>query len=199
MNKPNTPPSETLSTSYFEDIYSKDPDPWSFETSEYEAEKYEASLAALTRPHYQSAFEIGGSIGVLTEKLAQRCEQLLSVDLSQLAQAKAIQRCKHLQQVRFRILNVPTEYPNEQFDLIVLSEVGYYWSWNDLEKAQEKIVSSLQPEGQLLLVHWLQDVPDYPLKGDDVHNSFLKLCPQRLRHVSGYSAEQYRLDLFERA
>lgn len=199
MNKPNTQPSETLTASYFEDIYSKDPDPWSFETSEYEAEKYEASLAALTRPRYQSAFEIGGSIGVFTEKLAQRCEQLLSVDLSKLAQAKAIQRCQRLQQVRFQILNVPAEYPDKQFDLVVLSEVGYYWSWDDLEKAQGKIVSSLQPEGQLLLVHWLQDVADYPLKGDDVHDSFLELCPQRLRHISGYRAEQYRLDLFERA
>ncbi len=195
----NNPLSETLTASYFEDIYSKDPDPWSFETSQYEAEKYEASLAALTRPRYQSAFEIGGSIGVLTEKLAKRCEQLLSVDLSKIAQAKAIQRCEQLRQVRFQILNVPIEYPDEQFDLIVVSEVGYYWSWDDLEKAQAKIVSSLQLKGQLLLVHWLQDVPDYPLKGDDVHDSFLKLCPQHLRHVSGYSAEQYRLDLFERA
>ncbi|MGB3300166.1 MAG: hypothetical protein WBA76_18035, partial [Phormidesmis sp.] len=59
----NKPPAETLSAGYFEDIYSKDPDPWDFETSEYEANKYQASLAALPGDRYQSAFEIGGSIG----------------------------------------------------------------------------------------------------------------------------------------
>ncbi len=196
--KMNNPPSETLPASYFDAMYSENPDPWNFETSEYEAEKYAASVAALPRDRYASAFEIGGSIGVLTQKLADRCDQLLSVDLSEIAQAKAIERCKQLPQVRFQILNVPAEYPNEQFDLVVVSEVGYYWSWADLEKAQQKIVSSLNPQGHLLLVHWLQDVPDYPLTGDDVHNSFLKLCPQLLQHCSGYCTAQYRLDLFER-
>lgn len=195
----NKPPSKTLPASYFEDIYSKDIDPWEFETSQYEADKYQASLAALPGDRYQSAFEIGGSIGVLTEKLAERCHRLLSVDLSKTAQAKAIQRCEHLQQVRFQILNVPADYPNEQFDLVVVSEVGYYWSREDLEKAQAKITASLQPKGQLLLVHWLPDVPDYPLTGDDVHDAFMALCPQHLCHILGYRAEQYRLDLFERA
>ncbi|MGB3298270.1 MAG: class I SAM-dependent methyltransferase, partial [Phormidesmis sp.] len=115
------------------------------------------------------------------------------------AQAKAIQRCEHLPQVRFQILNVPADYPNERFDLVVVSEVGYYWSREDLAKAQTKIIDSLQPKGQLLLVHWLPDVPDYPLTGDDVHNAFMAQCPQRLCHLLGYRAEQYRLDLFERA
>jgi predicted TPR repeat methyltransferase len=194
----NNSPDNTLPASYFEAMYSEDPDPWNFETSEYEAEKYEASLAALPRSRYASAFEIGGSIGVLTKKLAGCCDQLLSVDLSKIAQAKAVARCQRLPQVSFEILNVPTEYPDQQFDLIVVSEVGYYWSWADLEKAKDKIVSSLNQKAHLLLVHWLQDVPDYPLTGDDVHDSFLSLCPNYLRHCSGYYTQQYRLDLFER-
>lgn len=195
----NNSSAESLSADYFEAMYRQDKDPWNFETSDYEAEKYRASLAALPRPRYFSAFEIGGSIGVLTEKLAERCDRLLSVDLSTTAQASAIARCQHLRQVRFQVLNVPTEYPTELFDLIVVSEVGYYWSWKDLDRAKEKIIASLQSAGHLLLVHWLQDVPVYPLKGDDVHEAFLQQCPERLRHVSGYSAELYRLDLFERA
>jgi SAM-dependent methyltransferase len=194
----NNSPDKTLPASYFEAMYSQDPDPWNFETSEYEAEKYNVSLAALPRPRYASAFEIGGSIGVLTEKLAARCDRLLSVDLSKTAQAKAIQRCEHLPQVRFEILNVPSEYPDEQFDLIVVSEVGYYWSREDLAKAQRKILASLNQNGHLLLVHWLQDVPVYPLKADDVHDSFFQQCPKVLHHCLGYSTDQYRLDLFAR-
>lgn len=194
----NYPQSKTLTARYFENLYSCDPDPWKFETSEYEAQKYAATLAALPRACYQTAFEIGGSIGVLTEKLAARCQDLLSADLSKVAQAKAIARCQNLAQVRFKILNVPLEYPDEQFDLIVVSEVGYYWCVEDLKVAQDKIVASLQPSGHLLLVHWVQDAPEYPLRGNDVHESFLALPDDLLCHKSGYATEQYRLDLFER-
>jgi len=54
----------------------------------------------------------------------------------------------------------------------------------------------------LLLVHWTPYVPDYPLTGDEVHDSFLAYAGQagsKLRHLTGSRAEQYRLDLFERA
>ncbi len=62
--------SESLSTEYFDDLYQKNEDPWDFETSAYERDKYAATLAALPNAHYQNAFEIGCSIGVLTQQLA---------------------------------------------------------------------------------------------------------------------------------
>jgi beta-phosphoglucomutase-like phosphatase (HAD superfamily) len=187
----------TLPPSYFEALYSTDPDPWKFETSEYEANKYTNTIAALPK-HYQSAFEIGGSIGVLTEKLASKCDSLLSVDVSKLAQEKAIQRCQHLPQVRFEIMHVPMKFPEEMFDLIMVSEVGYYWNWEDMKKAKKCIVEHLQPGGHLLLVHWTLYARDYPLTGDEVHDSFFELTPDSLRHLRGQREEQYRLDLFEK-
>jgi predicted TPR repeat methyltransferase len=193
QNQPNS-----LPPSYFDKLYSDDPDPWKFETSEYEANKYAATIAALPKQRYRSAFEIGGSIGVLTEKLAQRCDSLLSVDVSKLAQDKAIARCKHLPQVRFEIMSVPEQYPDEMFDLTLVSEVGYYLCWEDLKKAQQLILQHLEPGGHLLLVHWTLYAKDYPLSGDEVHDSFLELTPTKLRHLRSQREEQYRLDLFER-
>lgn len=190
--------SQSLHPSYFDNLYSANPDPWSFETSEYEANKYAATLAALPKGHYRSALEIGGSIGVLTAKLAGRCDSLLSVDVSELAQNQAIRRCQALPQVRFQIIRVPETYPREQFNLTLLSEVGYYWSWEDLEKAQQCIIDHLEPGGNLLLVHWTLYARDYPLSGDQVHDSFMELTPAKLRHLKGQREEQYRLDLFER-
>ncbi|HEY9643248.1 MAG TPA: SAM-dependent methyltransferase [Coleofasciculaceae cyanobacterium] len=190
-------PSGSLPPSYFEKIYTDNPDPWGFETSEYEANKYAATVAALPKPRYRSAFEIGGSIGVLTEKLADRCDALLSVDVSQIAQAKAIERCQSLAQVRFQIMQIPEQFPEEQFDLILVSEVGYYLSWEDLHTAQSKILNHLELGGHLLLVHWTLYAKDYPLSGDEVHESFLGLIPP-LRHLTGWRADQYRLDLFEK-
>ncbi len=187
----------SLPPSYFEALYGTNPDPWKFETSVYEANKYAATIAALPK-RYKSAFEIGGSIGVLTEMLAAKCDSLLSVDVSKLAQERAIQRCQDLEQVRFQIMRLPEQYPEEMFDLTLVSEVGYYWCWEDLKKAQQCILEHLEPGGHLLLVHWTLYARDYPLSGDQVHDSFLELSPTQLRHLKGQREEQYRLDLFER-
>ncbi|MEH2408874.1 class I SAM-dependent DNA methyltransferase [Nostoc sp.] len=190
--------SNSLPPSYFDQLYSEAPDPWKFETSEYEANKYAATIAALPKERYRSAFEIGGSIGVLTEKLQERCDRLFSVDVSKLAQNRAKERCQHLSNVKFQIIRVPEEYPDEMFDLTLVSEVGYYWSWEDLKKSQQCILEHLEAGGHLLLVHWTLYARDYPLSGDEVHNSFFELTPNKLRHLKGQREEEYRLDLFER-
>lgn len=187
----------SLPPDYFNAIYAKQDDPWGFETRPYEADKYRATLAALPRMTYKSAFEIGCSIGVLTELLARRCESLLSVDVSERALERARRRCRHLPQVRFRQTQVPDEFPDESFDLILLSEVGYYWSRDDLLRARRLIVEHLNPDGQMLLVHWTPYVEDYPLTGDEVHTIFRE-AGNELRHLSGQRTDLYRLDLFER-
>jgi hypothetical protein len=97
-------------------------------------------------------------------------------------------------------MNVPTAFPSERFDLILVSEVGYYWGWENLAIAQELIVEHLEPGGHLLLVHWTPFVDDYPLTGDEVHDAFLAgaAAGNGLRHLVGSRRETYRLDLFER-
>lgn len=192
MNKPKN----SLPPSYFEDMYKKDPDPWDFETSDYEAQKYQTTINSLPQDRYSNALEIGGSIGVLSALLAQRCDSLLSIDVSETAQQKAIARCQDLPQVRFEIAQVPQAYPDEMFDLTLVSEVGYYLNWNDLKQTQQQILKHLHVGGHLLLVHWTLFAKDYPLTGDEVHNSFLQ--QSRLKHLKGLRQERYRLDLFER-
>jgi predicted TPR repeat methyltransferase len=193
MNKPQ----DSLQPSYFEDLYCQNPDPWNFATSDYEAQKYQATINALPQPRYRNALEIGGSIGVLTALLAQRCDSLLSIDVSEIAQKQAIARCQDLSQVRFKIAQIPQDYPDEMFDLTLLSEVGYYLSWQDLKTTQKLIIEHLDVGGHLLLVHWTLFAKDYPLTGDEVHNSFLEL-DRDLKHLTGWRQERYRLDLFER-
>jgi SAM-dependent methyltransferase len=194
----NPLPSKSLAPHYFDALYQADPDPWKFETSDYEANKYAATIAALPKSRYRSAFEIGGSIGVLTEKLAERTDALLSIDVSKLAQDWAIQRCQHLPQVKFQIMQVPQEFPDQTFDLVLVSEVGYYWDWADLRTAQQQILDALEPGGHLLLVHWTLYAKDYPLTGDEVHDAFLELSPVHLNHLLEQREAEYRLDLFER-
>ncbi len=192
--------SDSLSEQYFNDVYRQHDDPWDFEKSEYERKKYEATIAALPKPEYASVFEIGCSIGVLSEMLASRCNRLLSVDVSDLPLQKARKRLEKYSWVTVGKMAVPGEFPEAAFDLIVLSEVGYYWTEKDLFHAQEEMLAHLQPQGQLLLVHWTPFVPDYPLTGDQVHDRFMDLTGENdpLVHLLGSRTEKYRLDLFEK-
>jgi SAM-dependent methyltransferase len=181
---------------YFSRLYQEHEDPWDYESSEYEAEKYKQSLEALPREHYQHAFEIGCSIGVFTAKLAPRCERLLSVDLNPVVLDRAKQRCLQFAHVNFKVMSVIEEYPADVFDLTVLSEVGYYLEPEDLATLSEQITNHAALHGHLLLVHWLAPVLDYPLRGDDVHEQFLS--HSRWHPLRQFRSNLYRLDVLER-
>jgi len=190
---------DTIPSDFFDRLYRESPDPWSFETSEYERHKYDETLAVLPRARYREAFEVGCSIGVLTKRLAERCDSLLAVDCSAIALDRAIERCREIEHVRFERMNLPRDYPDDKtFDLVVLSEVAYYWSWRDLRRVFDRIVAQLHVGGQVLLVHWAPPGPDKPLTGIEVHAAFRKWAKPNLFHRFGRHEGRYVLDLFER-
>ncbi|KAF0094460.1 MAG: type 12 methyltransferase [Puniceicoccaceae bacterium 5H] len=188
---------QTVPPEYFERKYRRTADPWSFATSEYEDRKYAHTLTALPREHYPQAFEVGCSVGVLTARLAPRCGELLAVDVSPLAVEQAQERCRRFPHVTCQTAQLPKDFPSQRFDLIVLSEVGYYFSWGDLAEVRRSIRQQLAPGGHLLLVHWIHAVEDYPLTGDEVHTFFLE--DDAFAPLQGERREHYRLDLLERA
>ena len=91
---------QTLSPTYFEDLYAKDRDPWRFASSDYERRKYADTLAALSGRRFHAAFEVGCSIGIFTRQLAPQCDSLLAVDVVEQALQQARQNCKALNQVK---------------------------------------------------------------------------------------------------
>jgi SAM-dependent methyltransferase len=154
---------------YFEKKYLEEIDPWHFRTSTYEREKYEATIAALSQPRYPNALEIGCAIGVLSARLASHCGRLLAVDASPTAIAEAARQ--DLPNVRFEEAVMPSEFPEGCFDLIVLSEVLYYFSERDLERLADKCVNALSDRGDILLCHWLGET-EYPLTGHHASDLF---------------------------
>lgn len=193
-------PDASLPTTYFDDVYRANGDPWAFGTSPYERAKYGATIAALPKGRYTNAFEIGCSIGVLSELLAQRCDRLLSVDASELPLEAARKRLVPYPQVTVRQMSLPHAFPDGSFDLIVLSEVGYYFVLDDLKQVRQQLLDHLTTGGHLLLVHWTPVVPDYPLTGDQVHEQFLEIAGagKPLTHLFNQRADTYRLDLFQK-
>ena len=159
----------TLGAGYFDGMYAAATDPWGFEDRWYERRKYAISLALLPAERYRAAFEPGCSIGVFTRLLAPRCGTLLSCDLAAAAASAAAERTSGLSQVRVEQREIPGQWPSGRFDLIVLSEILYYFGDHDLEQVLKRAAASLEPDGTLLAVHWRHPVAEYPRTGDDVH------------------------------
>ena len=158
----------TLGAGYFDAMYQAASDPWGFKDRWYEQRKYAISLAQLPSARYRSAFEPGCSIGVFTHLLARRCDALLSCDVAAAAVHAAAGRTRDLPHVRVEQRDV-SRHSAGRFDLIVFSEILYYFGDHDLEQALKNAVTALEPEGTLLAVHWRHPVTDYPRSGDDVH------------------------------
>ena len=94
---------------FFDELYAENPDPWDFETSEYERAKYAATIAALEQRHFATGLEIGCSIGVLTQDLKRHIDDLLAIDVAEIALEQARARNPD---VRFERREIPEEYPD---------------------------------------------------------------------------------------
>lgn len=188
----------SLDGRYFEDIYARTIDPWGFRTSPYERGKYEATIGILSRPRYRSALEVGCSIGVFTRMLAGRCDGVLALDASALALGEARTSNAGLPTVAFREATVPRDFPQGRYDLIVLSEVLYYLSRADLAALAERCLAALEPDGQMVLCHWLGET-DYPLRGDEAAALFMAATAPRWRSSAARREPEYRLDLLSAA
>jgi len=186
----------TLDSAYFEDIFASDEDPWQLGSSPYEAAKFEHSVGVLSDRHYLAGFEIGCAQGDLTQKLAPLCDGLLAIDVSATALTRAARRCESLLQVKFVEMGFPNVTPDQdRFDLIVLSEVAYYWDTGDLGRAACFLNRLMLPGGRILLVHWTGDT-DYPQSGDQAVEALWDLLKASLRVEREERCKHYRLDLW---
>ena len=166
-------------------------DPWSYETSAYEREKYARTMAMLPE-HGGRTLELGCSIGVFTQMLAPRCASLLAVDFSPTAVSLARRRLSRVCTVEIARLDLPEQTPKGPFETIVCSELLYYWSPSLVREGLQRMEESLAPEGVLLAVHWRGSDPRRELAGQEVHAILRKRS--RLCWDTGEQTPDYVLD-----
>ncbi|GGI02117.1 PIG-L family deacetylase [Arthrobacter liuii] len=160
----------------FDGVHNGSVDPWNYTGSWYERRKRALTLAALPDESYARGLEVGCSIGTLTALLAARCRALLAVDASGTAVRRARQLLEGSPWVQVEQRVLPESWPGGTFDLVVVSEVGYYLAADELARLWDRIEESLEPGGTLLLCHWRHPITGWELNGDTVH----ALARQRL-------------------
>jgi SAM-dependent methyltransferase len=180
------------SRAFFEARYQAASDPWQFGSSAYELNRYRATLAALAQKRYRRAFEPGCSVGVLTAALASRVEQLVACDISDTAVALCQERCRCFTNVEIHQGDVAAKSPEGTFDLIIFSELGYYFSAERLRTVASQLASRLDPGGEFVAVHWLGDSADHVLHGDEVHELLAHSLPGEW--IKGSRHEGFRID-----
>lgn len=187
---------ERVPDSHFEGRYQREGDPWQLEHPWYERRKRRVTLACLARERYRRAFEPACGPGLLTVSLAERCAALVSTDPAATAVETAARRLAWAPHVAVSRGAVPDDWPPGSFDLIVLSEVGYYLSPAALRIVIARVCESLDDDGELVAVHYRPPSTEHLLDGDGVHAAIA--AATSLRRVVRHVEQRFVLDGFQR-
>jgi SAM-dependent methyltransferase len=186
-----------VSKQFFEEKYRANRDPWNFASSSYELNRYDEIMRLLGDRIFHHGFEPGCSIGVLTERLAARCRHLFAMEISPTAVVMARLRCEQYSNVTIVEGALPDDFPGDTFDLIIFSEIGYYFEPDVLAGIRDLLMEHLVHQGLLVGVHWLGVSPDHLLSGDEVH-AILR-SSNSLRMTASQRHAGFLLESWERA
>jgi predicted O-methyltransferase YrrM len=166
----------------------------------YERRKYAITLALLPHPRYRHAFEPGCSIGVLTEHLTRRCDRVTATDVASAALDAADRRLADagsLDRVTLLRSSLDEPWPATQFDLVVLSEIGYYLEATELRSVMDREVARLARGAVVIAAHWRHRVDDYPITGDRAND--IIGATAGLHHIGGYLDADVVIEVFDTA
>ncbi|QJU54734.1 bifunctional PIG-L family deacetylase/class I SAM-dependent methyltransferase [Herbiconiux sp. KACC 21604] len=189
---------------HFDGVHQSASDPWGFESRWYEERKRGILLATLPERRVRRTLEVGCSTGVLSRELAARTsEAFLGLDISSVALDRARARNADLAHARFERAFVPEEWPEERFDLVVISEIGYYLDDHELERLVDRSIASTRASvsrpddrgGLVVCCHWRHPVEGRLFSGDRVHDAFR--VRRELELLAHHLEEDFVLDVFE--
>ncbi|TDD17892.1 methyltransferase domain-containing protein [Nonomuraea diastatica] len=151
------PQAQGLALGRFFDWRHRVPDPWKLSSDSYERQKYEATLKHVPPKPYRRIIEVGCSEGAFTRALAAAYPEaeIVGVDVSARALARARRRVPDTGRVRFVQADILTHVPEQRFDLVFCSETLYYLGRHErLRRVSARLGRLLVPgDGVLVAVH----------------------------------------------
>jgi 2-polyprenyl-3-methyl-5-hydroxy-6-metoxy-1,4-benzoquinol methylase len=186
---------------YFNYLYLRE-DPYCLAREE-EKRKFDHAFGLLKGFKADKGLEIGCGEGRLSPRVAAICNQVLAIDVSDMA----LRRARNLNQDDWRIKFkqadlLEANFSAERFNFIFCSEVLSYFRLSQLDVVTAKIIDLLQPQGKLLLVHHRSlndDSSGIPLKefgAKTIHQKFI--IRRQLELEEDCIESEYRLTLMRR-
>ena len=186
----------TTNADYFAAMYARSDDPWAFETRWYERRKVAMTMAALSRPRYAHAFDAGCANGILTEQLAARCDRLVAMDVATRAVELARVRLRPRMNVSVLQGQLPNDWPNGEYDLVVVSEIAYFLETPDVDRLIDCALASMRANGELLLCHWRPPISAAPSDAQRVHARFAARVSPRMSRQFQCVDRDFLLDVW---
>jgi SAM-dependent methyltransferase len=160
----------TASAAAFDRLYADAPqnDPWASTSPQYQYQrrKYDALADLLPRRPYRRALDLGCGLGLFTERLALRADEVLGIDVSAVAVRCATDRTRSFGNVRLhqgdiRALEAKLD---GRFDLVVVADTIYYLPPpirdETLKNLAARLARLLTPDGVLLLANHYFPLPN---------------------------------------
>jgi hypothetical protein len=98
--------------------------------------------------------------------------------------------------VTFTLARVPGDWPTGMFDLVLCSELVYFLDAEGRAELYRRAFRSLEPDGQLMAVHWRHAFDEAPSNGDQVHDELAATAG--LEPLVHHVEPDFRLDVWRR-
>ncbi len=189
------------SAQYFDEVFRQDVDPWVYRGRDVPEKRREIILDALKVRRYSNLLEIGCAEGWMTPRLADLADQVVSIDISEVALARAQQECQSRPHVRFQKVDLLTDpLPDGPFDGVVCAGVLVYLPKDEQLRVCKQIIEKLRDHGILLLEHTLIHSPG-EVRGKFIHSLYSKRPELELVHqqaVHNPDRDDYLVTVFRK-
>ena len=188
---------QAVTAEHFDSMFTRCDDPWDYQTSAYEADRFARTIKALGGAWYSTALELGCANGVLTQMLAAHCGTIVAIDGSAVALDIARTRLADIDNVVLQHGNLPDDLPPGQFDLIVLSDFLYYLGFAGCVDLALALQSNAAPGCRIVMANYLGQT-ECALTGD-------MAAEIMIAHLPGWAVtqqqrcERLRIDVLEQA
>ena len=184
---------------YWDTQYAETSDLFELDNVARERARYEFLILALADRPLGKTLELGCSVGVLTEMLAQRATEVVATDISEVVLETARRRLREAghDRVTFLQADLPEGIPGGPFDTVIASELLYYLRADEVTASAGQLAEALAPGGRLLVAHTRGYFPRHAISAD--HAARLVERAPGLRSIKHWGGTERRIDVFERA
>jgi protein-L-isoaspartate O-methyltransferase len=184
----------------FERLYLESPDPWNYNSSVYECQKYAHVLdcALKWRNGSASALEVGCSVGVFSRMLTDNFDRVTAIDVSKEALAAATRYNHAAKNVRFVHSNLQSLDIYGQYDVIFCAEVLYYIGERDVDIVCRQLDKYLTARGVILLVTGVSTEPSDSFYFDGWADILAVRFQQTFKEIVPVRERPYLIAVFSR-